>query len=275
MKTQNKKIQTLLSLLMMIMFIIVIASCDKDDDTGSSRTSLDTPEEREHEIYVDSIIWRWSGVDGADGYRFHTSNNFDDATDLGLKYNYKDSLLERATSYKRYLWAYNNRGLRSEPLEMEETTGMVSLEELNGSSWEFHMLIDTVNDEDKDKFYPDTVYHYNNDTILNPNFGHFNKHPIFNIDKIEEMEDYEGCFRIYRTYLAFDPPSTDRKRSLTLQYENQQTTLKVRNSYKYRVLGYKKNTKLKLQRIEPKPEDNFVSHAQPTGIGVIIILKGL
>jgi hypothetical protein len=61
------------------------------------------------------IIWNWSAVPIANGYKWHTSNNFTAATDMGVATSKTETGLTQGTSYTRYVWSYNACG-NSEPL---------------------------------------------------------------------------------------------------------------------------------------------------------------
>ena len=61
------------------------------------------------------IIWNWSAVPIANGYKWHTSNNFTAATDMGTATTKTETGLTQGTSYTRYVWSYNACG-NSEPL---------------------------------------------------------------------------------------------------------------------------------------------------------------
>lgn len=56
------------------------------------------------------IIWNWSTVTGAVGYKWDTTNNYATATDMGNDTSATESGLMCNTSYTRYVWAYNNCG---------------------------------------------------------------------------------------------------------------------------------------------------------------------
>lgn len=57
------------------------------------------------------IIWKWSSVPGATGYKWSATNNFDNASDLGLDTLYMETELTCNTNYNRFVWAYNECGL--------------------------------------------------------------------------------------------------------------------------------------------------------------------
>jgi uncharacterized protein (TIGR02145 family) len=57
-----------------------------------------------------SIIWNWSTVNGATGYKWSTTDNYYNATDNGVNISYTQKVLTCNTSYTIYVWAYNACG---------------------------------------------------------------------------------------------------------------------------------------------------------------------
>jgi hypothetical protein len=74
-----------------------------------------TPGEGNHLQSNTQIIWNWSAVPIATGYKWHTSNNFAAATDVGTDTTKTETGLTQGSSYTRYVWAYNACG-NSEPV---------------------------------------------------------------------------------------------------------------------------------------------------------------
>ncbi len=81
----------------------------------------DTPTDGTHIAGEEQIEWHWSSVPDADGYRWHTSNNYGAAEDVGTSTSYTETGLECETSYTRYVWAYNDCG-ESNPVQLTEET---------------------------------------------------------------------------------------------------------------------------------------------------------
>jgi uncharacterized protein (TIGR02145 family) len=67
------------------------------------------------------IIWNWNSVSGATGYKWHTTNNYSAATDLGNTTTVTQSGLTCNTPYTIYVWAYNACG-NSTVLTLTQTT---------------------------------------------------------------------------------------------------------------------------------------------------------
>ncbi|MCX6269173.1 MAG: hypothetical protein NTW16_17770 [Bacteroidetes bacterium] len=67
------------------------------------------------------ITWAWESVPGATGYKWSMTNDYESAIDMEITFSFTESDLSCATSYTRYVWAYNSCGY-SEPLLMESTT---------------------------------------------------------------------------------------------------------------------------------------------------------
>ncbi|HPS61590.1 MAG TPA: hypothetical protein PLK82_00945, partial [Bacteroidales bacterium] len=60
-----------------------------------------------HQADNDEIIWSWTGVPGAAGYRWNTVNSYPTAIDMGTALSKAESGLSSNTTYTRYVWAYN------------------------------------------------------------------------------------------------------------------------------------------------------------------------
>jgi hypothetical protein len=73
-----------------------------------------TPGEGSHMQTNTQIIWNWSTVPIATGYKWHTSSNFASATDMGTATTKTETGLTQGSNYTRYVWAYNACGT-SEP----------------------------------------------------------------------------------------------------------------------------------------------------------------
>jgi hypothetical protein len=68
-----------------------------------------------------SIIWNWSTVTGAIGYKWNTTNDSATATDMGNLTTQTETGLLCNTNYTRYVWAYNSCG-NSSPVTLTATT---------------------------------------------------------------------------------------------------------------------------------------------------------
>ena len=61
---------------------------------------------------MDSIRWTWQPVDGAEGYRYNTVNDYATSTDLGTICSVKyEQPLDSSRTYRIYVWAYNSCGV--------------------------------------------------------------------------------------------------------------------------------------------------------------------
>ncbi|MCX6267327.1 MAG: hypothetical protein NTW16_08235 [Bacteroidetes bacterium] len=69
-----------------------------------------SPPEGSHVQSNTQIIWNWSAVPIADGYKWNTTNNFATATNMGTVTTKTETGLTTGTSYTRYVWGYNNCG---------------------------------------------------------------------------------------------------------------------------------------------------------------------
>ncbi|MCX6306980.1 MAG: hypothetical protein NT040_18605 [Bacteroidetes bacterium] len=69
------------------------------------------------------IIWNWSTVAGATGYKWNMTNDFGTATDMGNVTTKTEAGLTCNTAYTRYLWAYNECG-NSTPVVLNQATAV-------------------------------------------------------------------------------------------------------------------------------------------------------
>ena len=63
-----------------------------------------------HEGSLNQIVWNWSPVIGATGYRWNSVNDYATATDMGTTTTKTETGLDAGTTYTRFVWAYNNCG---------------------------------------------------------------------------------------------------------------------------------------------------------------------
>jgi uncharacterized protein (TIGR02145 family) len=64
-----------------------------------------------HSATSSQVIWNWSAVPGASGYKWSTSNDYSTAIDMGTATTKTETGLSCATSYTRYVWAYTSCGI--------------------------------------------------------------------------------------------------------------------------------------------------------------------
>ena len=67
------------------------------------------------------IVWNWTTLAGATGYKWNTTNNFGTATDMGTATTKTETALTCNTPYTRFVWAYNVCG-NSSVLTLNQTT---------------------------------------------------------------------------------------------------------------------------------------------------------
>jgi hypothetical protein len=77
-----------------------------------------SPAEGIHVQDSTQITWNWSAVPIADGYKWHTSDNFAAATNMGTATTKTETGLTQGQSYIRYVWAYNACGY-SDPVVLQ------------------------------------------------------------------------------------------------------------------------------------------------------------
>lgn len=62
--------------------------------------------------YMDSILWTWQPVDGADGYKYNFADDYETSIDLGTLRTVKyEQTLDSSVTYKIYVWSYNACGV--------------------------------------------------------------------------------------------------------------------------------------------------------------------
>jgi uncharacterized protein (TIGR02145 family) len=71
------------------------------------------PTEGTNTASLTQIVWNWSIVSGAAGYKLSTANNYASSKDNGVSTKYTQTDLICNTSYTLYIWAYNNCGISS------------------------------------------------------------------------------------------------------------------------------------------------------------------
>ena len=71
------------------------------------------------------IIWNWSTVAGASGYKWNTTTIYETAIDLGPATSKTETGISCATSYSRYVWVYNNCGV-SIPTTLSQTISIAA-----------------------------------------------------------------------------------------------------------------------------------------------------
>lgn len=81
------------------------------------------PASGSHGVTDVSIQWQWNAVPGATGYRYHTANEYSQATDAGQALSYFQSGLTCGTQYTLYVWAYSACGYSLPVVLNAPTTG--------------------------------------------------------------------------------------------------------------------------------------------------------
>jgi hypothetical protein len=73
-----------------------------------------------------SIVWNWSNVPDALGYKWSMSADYTEATDMGIATSKTETGLTCGTPYTRYIWAYNNCGISTRVMMTQSTLGSTS-----------------------------------------------------------------------------------------------------------------------------------------------------
>jgi hypothetical protein len=66
------------------------------------------------------IIWKWSAVAGASGYKWNTTANYGSATDMATAITKTETGISCGTTCTRYVWVYNDCGI-SAPVTLSQT----------------------------------------------------------------------------------------------------------------------------------------------------------
>jgi hypothetical protein len=76
-----------------------------------------------HVPFATQIVWNWNTVSGASGYRWNTTNDSINATDIGNVTSHTETGLTCNTPQTSYVWAYNNCGV-SHSTTLSQTTSL-------------------------------------------------------------------------------------------------------------------------------------------------------
>ncbi|MEI7725773.1 MAG: hypothetical protein WCK09_11760, partial [Bacteroidota bacterium] len=85
-------------------------------------TAPNLPTSGTHVPTATQIIWNWNIVADAIGYKWNTTNNYPNATDMGTGITKTEAGLTSNTFYTRYVWAYNSCGASPETTLTGQTT---------------------------------------------------------------------------------------------------------------------------------------------------------
>ena len=76
-----------------------------------------------HDPSTIQIIWNWTAVPGATGYKWNTNNSYASAENMGTNLTKTETGLSCNTGYTRYVWAYNSCG-NSTQTTLTQTTSV-------------------------------------------------------------------------------------------------------------------------------------------------------
>jgi hypothetical protein len=71
------------------------------------------------------VIWNWSSVNAAVGYKWNTTNDYTTATEMGTDTTKTETGLTSNTFYTRYVWAYNECGVSNVSILTNQTTEFI------------------------------------------------------------------------------------------------------------------------------------------------------
>jgi hypothetical protein len=98
------------------------------------------PTQGAHVALPTQIVWNWNAVTGATGYRWNSINDFTSATNMSAATSKTETGLSCATSYTRFVWAYNGCGYSTATTLTKSTLG-APLAPVAGTNVPFYNLI--------------------------------------------------------------------------------------------------------------------------------------
>ena len=106
-------------------YIWAFSSCGASTATVLTHTTagdvLFAPTQGSHIAMPQMIMWNWSTVSGATGYKWNTTNDYTSATDMGTNTTNQEFGLTCNTPYTRYVWAYSACGNSTPELLTQST----------------------------------------------------------------------------------------------------------------------------------------------------------
>ena len=106
-------------------YIWAYNNCGHSPALVTSKSTLEDPPSAPtagvHVPGITQIVWNWSGVTGAIGYKWNTTNSYATATDMGAATTKTETGLTCNTAYTRYAWAYSACG-NSTSVTLTQTT---------------------------------------------------------------------------------------------------------------------------------------------------------
>lgn len=77
-----------------------------------------------HVPSASQIVWNWSAVSGATGYKYNTTNNYASATDIGNNTSYTQTSLTCNSAYTLYVWSYSACSNSASPVTLTASTAV-------------------------------------------------------------------------------------------------------------------------------------------------------
>ena len=71
---------------------------------------IESPVAGTHIMSEGQIVWNWSPVAGALGYKWNFSSDYETASDIGVTYSFTETGTVCNRKYRRYIWAYTSCG---------------------------------------------------------------------------------------------------------------------------------------------------------------------
>lgn len=99
--------------------------CGNSSTTTLTQTTSSSPSNPIVGILVPTptqIVWNWNTVQGATGYKWNITPDYNSATDLGTDTSKTETGLVCITPYTRYVWAYNTCGFSTTTILVQSTS---------------------------------------------------------------------------------------------------------------------------------------------------------
>lgn len=92
-----------------------------------------SPNSGSHSASENQLIWNWSAVPNASGYKWNTVDNYATAEDMAASTTKTEVNLTCLTAYTRYVWAYSSCGVSVPVVLNKSTTGIQVLSPAEGT----------------------------------------------------------------------------------------------------------------------------------------------
>jgi len=107
-------------------YVWSLSECGLSDPTVLQHSTLSNPPTAPapaaHVPSAYQVVWNWNVVEGVDGYRWGTSNDYNEAEPMGTLTSKTETGLNCNTDYTRYVWAYDECGVSGVTILTQKTS---------------------------------------------------------------------------------------------------------------------------------------------------------